>query len=74
MPRQETTLHIEIVRLGPRGFDGIEPFLGEVVTHVMLALRDPEHLELALVPTHHQIDAETAFADMVGCDECLGGD
>jgi hypothetical protein len=34
----------------------------------VLALRDPEHFELTLVPTNNHIDAKTALPDMVGGD------
>ena len=71
---QEVPVEIERVRLRPRLLDGIEPFLGEVVARVVLALGDAEHFELALVPADHQIDAEATFADMIGGDELLGGD
>ncbi len=40
----------------------------------MLALRDPEHLELALVPSGHQVDAEAALANVIGRDQRLGRD
>src|SRR5262245_55577310 len=71
---QELSVEIERVRVRPRLLDGVEPFLREVVARVVLALGDAEHLELALVPADHEIDAEATFADMVGGDEFLGGD
>ncbi len=40
----------------------------------MLALLDAEHVELALVPADHEVDADAAFADVVGGDEFLGRD
>jgi hypothetical protein len=40
----------------------------------MIAQRRAEHVELALVPATHEIEAETPFADMIGRDEFLGGD
>ena len=52
----------------------VEPLLRVIVARVVLALADAEHLELALVPADHEVDAETAFADVVDGDEFLRGD
>ena len=65
---------IEIAVLGPGPLDDVEPLLRVVITVVVLALRDAEHLELTLVPADHEVDAEAALADVVGGDELLGGD
>jgi hypothetical protein len=40
----------------------------------VLALADAEHLELALVPARHDVEAEPALADEVGRHHLLGGD
>ena len=60
--------------LGPGALDDVEPLLRIIVAVVVLALRDAEHLELALVPADHEVEAEAALADVVGGDELLGGD
>ncbi len=46
----------------------VDPVLGISVARVVLALLDAEHLELALVPAGHDVEAEAALADMVGGD------
>ena len=40
----------------------------------MVARLDAEHLELALVPAAHDVQAEAAVADMVGGHDLLGRD
>ena len=65
------SLNVEIVRFRPRAQDRIEPFLGEVVAQVVLALRDAEHFKFALVPADHQVDAEAALADEIRGGERL---
>ena len=54
-------VEIEVVMLGPGALDDVEPFLGEIVAGVVLALGDAEHLELALVPADDEIDAEASL-------------
>src|SRR5208337_1902127 len=53
--------------------DDVDPFLRVLVALLMVALPDPEHLELTLVPSHDDIQSETPLADMVGSDHLLGG-
>ena len=72
--RDESPFKIELARVGPGPLDRVEPFLGIIVTRIVLALRHAEHLELALVPADHQVDAEPARADLVGGHQRLGGD
>src|SRR6516164_10205907 len=71
---EEPPMEIEIAAFRPGSLDDIEPFLGEIVAGVVLALRHPEHLELALVPSDYEIDTEASFADVVGGYEFLGRD
>jgi hypothetical protein len=68
---EELSIEIEVAPLRPSAFDDIEPFLREIVARVVLALSDAEHLELALVPADHKVDAEASFANMVGGHELL---
>jgi len=39
----------------------------------MIALLDPEHRELALVPADDDVQSEPPFADVIGGDHLLGG-
>src|SRR4029450_1000064 len=71
---QELPVKVEITAFGPGALDDIEPFLREGGARIVLALGHPEHFELALVPAHHEIDAEASFADVVGGHEFLGRD
>src|SRR5262245_64663167 len=71
---EEPSVEIEIAAFRPGPLDDIEPFLGKIVARVVLALGHPEHLELALVPSDHEIDAEASFTDVVGGHEFLGRD
>src|SRR5215472_332913 len=57
----------------PGQLDHIDPFLRVVVARIMLALLDAEHVELALIPADHDVDADAALADVIGGDEFLGG-
>ena len=68
------SVEIESLVTVPRLFDDIDPFLRVVVARIVLALLHAEHLELALVPADHDIDADPALADVVGGDEFLGRD
>src|SRR6478672_5078117 len=71
---EELSLKIEIAAFGPGLLDNVEPFLGESVTRIVLALRHAEHLEFSLVPADDEIDAEASFADVVGGHEFLRRD
>ncbi len=67
-------VEIEILAARPDLLDHVDPFLGIVVALLVLALLHAEHLKLALVPTHDDVEPEATRADMVGCDHLLGGD
>jgi hypothetical protein len=66
-------IKIEILVRRPGELDDIEPFLRVFVANLVIAQRGAEHLELALIPAAHDIQAETPFADVVGGDELFGG-
>jgi hypothetical protein len=40
----------------------------------MIALLDPEHLELAFIPAGNDVEPKATFADLVAGDAFLGGD
>src|SRR5262249_705701 len=61
---EELSLKIEIAAFRPGLLDHVEPFLGESITRIVLALRHAEHLEFPLIPADHEIDAETSLADV----------
>ena len=65
---------LNIVAAGPGELDGVDPVLRVGVARLVLALLHAEHLELALVPADHKVDAEAALADVVGGDELFRGD
>src|SRR5947208_146085 len=71
---EELSLKIEIAAFRPGLLDHVEPFLGESVTRIVLALRHAEHLEFPLIPADDEIDAEASLADVVGGHEFLGRD
>jgi hypothetical protein len=59
---------------GPDTLDDAPPFGALRIAFVMLLLRDPEHLELVLVPATDDVHAEAALANMVRCGHLLGSD
>src|SRR5215469_1305821 len=65
---------IEILTVGPDHFDDVDPFLRIIVTLLMRALLDAEHVELALVPADYDIESKAALADMIGSDHFLRRD
>src|ERR1700730_13538925 len=67
-------VEIEFILLRPGALDHVDPFLGKFVTIMMVALRDAEHLEFALVPAGDNVQPEAALADMIGGDYFFGGD
>ena len=67
-------VEVDVVGLSPGGLDRVDPFLGIVVTRIVLALRRAEHLELVLVPADHDIEPESSAADPVGGDHLLRRD
>ena len=71
---QIMAVEIERAVARPGQLDHIDPFLRVVVARIMFALLDAEHVELSFVPADHNIDANAAFADVIGGDEFLGGD
>jgi len=58
----------------PDPLDDAPPFFSLLVADVVLLLRDPEHLELVLVPAAHDVHAEASATDVVGRGHLLGGD
>src|SRR5690242_11648002 len=74
MQADELTLEVEVLDIRPGEADDVEPFLRILIAWGVLAHRRPEHVELALVPAAHDIQAEAALADMIGGGELLGRD
>ncbi len=64
-------VEIEILVRAPAALHRIDPFLRVIVTRLVLALRHAEHLEFAVVPAGDDVEAETAFADVIGGDHLL---
>ena len=64
-------MEVEVLAVGPDHLDHVDPFLGIVVTLLMPALLDTEHLELTLVPADHDVQSKTALADVIGGDHFL---
>ena len=71
---EKFSVEIEFILFRPGALDHVNPFLGKLVTIVMVTLRHAEHLKLALVPAGDDVQAEAALADMIGGDHFLGGD
>ena len=65
---------IELLFARPGELHRVEPFLRVFIALLVIAQRRAEHRELALVPAADDVEAEAAFADMIGGDEFLGRD
>src|ERR1700734_2469012 len=61
-----SSVDIERPALGPEAFCDGDPLLSEDVALVMRQQLGAEHLEFGGIPAGNEIEAEAAFADMVG--------
>ena len=64
-------MEVETLAVRPDHFDDVDPFLCVFVALLVRALLDAEHIELALIPADHDVQAEPALADMIGGDHFL---
>ena len=71
---EELSIEVEIFSFRPGPIEDVDPFLRECVARFMIALLDPEHLELAFIPAGNDVEPEATFADLVAGDAFLGRD
>src|SRR5579875_1255107 len=74
MEMKELAVIIERTFARPDTLNDLPPFAAVIVAPIVILLTCPEHIELVLVPSADDVQAEAALAHMIGSDGLLGSE